>query len=139
MGNTTSEASDSQIVSTQQRRIAELANQMRGAGLTSQITFWTWCGWQSISEQRGCWIISADIRNYYDTVDRNQMQEFVRKRVRDRVLSTRSIVVMANLLLEEPCVRIALARVCGVPGRQRPGLPGWRQAKPGKGGNDDMR
>ena len=42
--------------------------------------------WKSTNEQGGCWILDADIRKYFDSVDRNQMQEFVRKRVRDGIV-----------------------------------------------------
>jgi group II intron reverse transcriptase/maturase len=42
--------------------------------------------WQAITSMKGCWILEADFRKFFDSVDRNQTQEFVRKRVRDGVV-----------------------------------------------------
>jgi len=42
--------------------------------------------WRHIMSQGGCWIIDADIRKYFDSVDRGRLQELVRKRVSDGVI-----------------------------------------------------
>lgn len=42
--------------------------------------------WQAIMSMKGCWILEADFRKFFDSVDRNLTQEFVRKRVRDGVV-----------------------------------------------------
>jgi len=42
--------------------------------------------WQAIMSLSGCWILEADFRKFFDSVDRNLTQEFVRKRVRDGVV-----------------------------------------------------
>jgi len=41
---------------------------------------------QALRSMGGGWIIDADIEKFFDNVDRRQVQEFVRKRVRDGVI-----------------------------------------------------
>ena len=41
---------------------------------------------QALQSMGGGWIIDADIEKFFDNVDRRQVQEFVRKRVRDGVI-----------------------------------------------------
>lgn len=41
---------------------------------------------QALRSMRGGWIIDADVEKFFDRVDRRQLQEFVRKRVRDGVV-----------------------------------------------------
>jgi len=42
--------------------------------------------WKKAMEMGGCWILEVDIRSFFDTVKREHLREFLRKRVRDGVL-----------------------------------------------------
>ena len=37
-------------------------------------------------EVKGGWVLEVDIRNFFDTIDHKQLQEFVSRRVRNGVL-----------------------------------------------------
>jgi RNA-directed DNA polymerase len=41
----------------------------------------------NIMSMGGCWMIDADISKFFDTVDRSQMQQILRKRVQDGVIT----------------------------------------------------
>jgi RNA-directed DNA polymerase len=42
--------------------------------------------WKEIMAMGGCWLLEVDIKSYFDTLKRNHLREFLRKRVRDGVL-----------------------------------------------------
>jgi RNA-directed DNA polymerase len=42
--------------------------------------------WQGVMSMGGCWVLEVDIKSYFDTVNREHLREFLRKRVRDGVL-----------------------------------------------------
>jgi len=42
--------------------------------------------WKKVMGMGGCWILEVDIKSYFDTVNREHLRQFLRKRVRDGVL-----------------------------------------------------
>ena len=42
--------------------------------------------WRKIMAMGGCWVLEVDIKSYFDTVKREYLREFLRKRVRDGVI-----------------------------------------------------
>jgi len=42
--------------------------------------------WREIMTMGGCWLLEVDIKSYFDTVKREYLREFLRKRVRDGVI-----------------------------------------------------
>jgi RNA-directed DNA polymerase len=42
--------------------------------------------WNQATEMRGGWLVELDIESFFDSVDRNQLQQMIRQRVRDGVL-----------------------------------------------------
>ena len=44
------------------------------------------CLWQGLTEMGGGWVVEADIRSFYDNLDRGHLRSFLDQRVRDGVL-----------------------------------------------------
>jgi RNA-directed DNA polymerase len=42
--------------------------------------------WQQAMDMGGCWVVEVDIRKFFDTLDRSQLREMLRQRVRDGVV-----------------------------------------------------
>ncbi len=42
--------------------------------------------WKGIMDMGGCWVIDADLRKFFDTVDHREVQQILRKRVSDGVV-----------------------------------------------------
>jgi RNA-directed DNA polymerase len=42
--------------------------------------------WKEIMRRGGCWVLEVDIRSFFDTVKREYLREFLKKRVRDGVI-----------------------------------------------------
>lgn len=42
--------------------------------------------WKMVMKMGGCWVLEVDIKSFFDTVKREHVREFLRKRVRDGVL-----------------------------------------------------
>ncbi len=42
--------------------------------------------WQQVMDLGGCWLVEVDIRKFFDTLDRAQLRQLLRQRVRDGVL-----------------------------------------------------
>jgi group II intron reverse transcriptase/maturase len=42
--------------------------------------------WKEIMKRGGCWVLEVDIRSFFDTVKREHLREFLKRRVRDGVI-----------------------------------------------------
>ncbi len=42
--------------------------------------------WEVLTEMRGGWVLDVDIRKFFDTLDHDQLQRIIQRRVRDGVL-----------------------------------------------------
>lgn len=43
--------------------------------------------WKQTMDSAGCWVVEVDIRKFFDTLDHAHLREFLRRRVRDGVLT----------------------------------------------------